>query len=242
VLIYLQITGIFLAAGFIQGVTGFGSALVAIPLLTLFLDIKTAIPLCALNGLVITILLTVRLQDHIDRQKILPLLFGSLPGIAVGAFFLKKADPVLMKILLGCLLVAYGCYRLLGRPGAGGKKIDYRWSYAAGFVTGLIGGAFAAGGPPVIIYTTLTGWSKDVIKATLSGFFLASTLFIVAAHALTGLTTVPVLSYFAVAMPGVLIGVLAGAELCDRVDTDNYLRLLFLCLLGLGIMMLAASF
>lgn len=241
-LIYLQIAGIFLAAGFTQGITGFGSALVAIPLLTFFLDIKTAIPLCALNGLLITLVLTLRLQNHIDRRKILPLLFGSLPGIVVGAFFLKKADPDLMKVLIGCLLIAYGCYRLLERPRASLRKIDSRWSYAAGFVTGLIGGAFSAGGPPVIIYTTLTGWSKDDIKATLSGFFLASSIFIVIAHSVNGLTTIPVFSYFAITAPGVLIGVLVGAELYDRFNTDNYLRLLFISLLALGIMMLAVSF
>ena len=45
---------IFLLAGGVQGVTGFGSALVAIPLLSLVMDVKQAVPLAILNGLVVT--------------------------------------------------------------------------------------------------------------------------------------------------------------------------------------------
>lgn len=60
---------VFLLAGFIQGMTGFGSALVAIPLLSLFLDIKSAVPLCMLNSLVITSFLALKMRKHLDRKK-----------------------------------------------------------------------------------------------------------------------------------------------------------------------------
>jgi hypothetical protein len=237
---YLLIAGIFVAAGFTQGFTGFGSALVALPLLVLFIDIKTAIPLCSLNGLLITGFLALRLRRHIDRKKIAPLLVGSLPGIFIGASLLKKADPGLMKILLSGLLISYALYRLLGKNRAALRPHPF-WSYVAGFATGIIGSAFSAGGPPVIIYTTLTGWRKNEIKATLSGFFLVSTMFIVVAHAVNGLTTGPVLISFAAAAPGVLVGVISGSKLYDRVDSEEYLRLLYFCLLALGLMMLTTS-
>ncbi|WP_456384925.1 TSUP family transporter, partial [Desulfolithobacter sp.] len=56
---------VFLAAGFVQGLTGFGSALVAIPLLSLLMDVKTAVPLCTLNGMIITMYLGWRLRNHL---------------------------------------------------------------------------------------------------------------------------------------------------------------------------------
>ena len=69
-LVYFLIALIFLAAGFVQGISGFGSALVAMPLLALVVDVKTAVPLCVLNGLLITLFLTLRLKAHINWRKI----------------------------------------------------------------------------------------------------------------------------------------------------------------------------
>lgn len=236
---YALIFFIFLAAGFIQGMAGFGSALVAIPLLSLFIDIKAAIPLCTLHGLLITGFLSLHLKDHMDRKKILPLLLGSLPGIVAGVIFLKRADPGLMKTLMGGMIFFYGLYRLAGRPQP--RKMHRRWSYVAGFATGAIGSAFSAGGPPAIIYTTLTGWHKDEIKATLSGFFFAGSLLIAAAHAINGLTTSAVLRYFGISAPGVFMGVIMGSALYDRMHTESYLNLLFYILMALGIMMIQTT-
>ncbi|MCJ7602219.1 MAG: sulfite exporter TauE/SafE family protein, partial [Desulfobulbaceae bacterium] len=128
---------IFLAAGFTQGVSGFGSALVAMPLLLLFIDAKTAVPLCMLNGLIITAFLSLQLRRHVDWRKISPLLIGCMPGIYVGARFLKEADSNLIKLLLGVMLVSYALYNMFCklRP----RRIAPFWPYIAGFFTGVIG-------------------------------------------------------------------------------------------------------
>ena len=60
---------IFFFAGLLQGLTGFGSALLAIPLLSLLMDIKAAVPLCMLNGLVLTCYLSLHLRTHLDRKR-----------------------------------------------------------------------------------------------------------------------------------------------------------------------------
>ena len=134
--IYLFLFLIFLIAGFTQGVTGFGFGLVAIPLLSLFIDIKTAVPLCSLLGILITAYLSLRLRKHIDRRKILPLLFGSIPGVAAGTLVLKKAPTTLLSLLMGVMLVAYSLYRLTVRQQP--HNIDEKWAYVAGFFTGAI--------------------------------------------------------------------------------------------------------
>ncbi|MEJ2690257.1 MAG: sulfite exporter TauE/SafE family protein, partial [Deltaproteobacteria bacterium] len=80
---------VFMLAAFTQGVTGFGSALVAVPLLSLFMDIRTVVPLSILYGLIVTLFLTYRMRRHVDRKRLLPLIIGCLPGIAVGCSLLK---------------------------------------------------------------------------------------------------------------------------------------------------------
>jgi len=234
--VYFSLFLIFLVAGFTQGVTGFGFGLLAIPLLSLFIDIKTAVPLCSLLGILITGFLSLRLRKHIDRRKILPLLFGCIPGVAAGTLVLKKTPTGLLSLLMGVMLIAYVLYRLAGRQQP--RAIHPRWAYVAGFFTGAISSAFSAGGPPTIIYATLRGWDKDEIKATLSGFFLTGGLTVVTAHALTGLTTRLVLHYFLLSAPVVIGGVVVGSLLYDRIDTTAYLKLLHYLLLAMGVLMI----
>lgn len=230
---------IFFVAGFVQGLSGFGSALIAMPFLTLLVDVKVAIPLCVLNSLLITAFLSFQLRNYLEREKIWPLLIGCLPGVCIGVIFLKKADDATIKALLGGMIIVYALYGFLFRPPHG--KIANGWSYLAGFCTGVIGGAFSAGGPPVIIYTSLTDWSKDQIKATLSGFFLLTSIAIALAHVAAGLTSFETLRYFSVSFLFVLAGVFLGASRYDRVDREKYIRIILGVLLILGILMLLSA-
>jgi hypothetical protein len=70
--LYLAIAAISFLAGLVQGLTGFGSALVAMPLFLLFLDARTAVPLSILNGLIITVYLCLQLKRHLDLEKNFP--------------------------------------------------------------------------------------------------------------------------------------------------------------------------
>ena len=227
---------IFLLAGFVQGLTGFGSALVAIPLLSLIIDIKTAVPLCMLNGLIITSYLAFKLRHHLDRDKIFPLLIGSLPGIAVGVSLLKQVDASYIRYGIGALLIIYSLFNLIfsPRPLNPGKT----WGYLAGFLTGTIGAAFSAGGPPAIIYTTLTSWKKEEIKATLTGFFATTGLITVIVHAASGITTLTTVNIFAVTAPFVLIGTTLGSQVSGRINRRTYLQLIYCFLIVMGIMMM----
>ncbi len=227
---------VFLLAGFVQGLTGFGSALVAIPLLSLFIDIKTAVPLCMLNGLIITSYLSVKLRKHLDWKKIQPLLIGSLAGIPVGITFLKQVDSSIIQMAIGCLLISYSLFNLIfsPRPLNPGKK----WGCLAGFFTGAIGAAFSAGGPPAIIYTTLTSWKKDEIKATLTGFFVVSGTITVLVHWSSGITTLSTVRLLAGTAPAVLLGTSLGVLLSARINKKNYLRIIYSFLILMGSMML----
>jgi len=231
----ILISSIFFLAGIVQGISGFGSALIAMPLLTLFIDVKTAVPLCILHSVLMTSYLSLKMKSHLEKKKILPLLLGSLPGIYFGVTFLKNVDSDVIKLLLGILIVAYSMYSYFLRPQP--KTLHKAWAYIAGFGTGFIGSAFSAGGPPTIIYTTLTGWSKDYIKATLTGFFLISAIITAVVHAATGLTTALVIKYFLISSAFVLIGVYAGTKLYNRVSTEVYIKVILILLVILGGMM-----
>ncbi len=226
---------IFLVAGFVQGLTGFGSALVAIPLLSFLFDIKTSVPLCMLNGVLLTTYLACSLYRYFDVKKILPLLIGALPGIFIGVYLLKNIDGTFIRFGIGILIIGYSLYNLRVKPQPLNPGII--WGYIAGFMTGAIGGAFSAGGPPAIIYTTLTSWKKEEIKATLTGFFVVNGYITALAHAIMGITTMTTVHIFAFTAPFVLIGTWLGAKISGRINRATYLKVVYYVLLVMGIMM-----
>lgn len=226
---------VFLLAGFVQGLTSFGAGLVAIPLLTLVIDIKLAVGLCILLGMIINTTLAVRLRSHLDRKKILPLFTGSLPGVLLGSICFKHVDPALLKHFLGAVLVSYSLYSLAFRPKPLG--LSNRWGYVAGFCTGAIASVISAGGPPSIIYATLTGWTKEDMKATLTGFFLINGLYMILVYSIGGLFPPETLRHFLPAAPFVLLGSLLGSRFSGRIRQSTYLRIVYIVLALMGLVM-----
>ncbi len=231
---FLFIGLIFFLAGFIQGMSGFGSALVALPLLTLMLDIKDAIPLCVLVSLVITIHMALGLKKHFHRKKIQPLVIGAIPGVIAGSTLLKMVPSHIIRISLGSFLICYAMYNLVFSPVS--KRLSNKWGYLAGFLSGSIGAAFSAGGPPAIIYASINSWSKDEIKATLTGFFLFNSVIVAIAHAVSGLTTMPLVLDFLFAVPFVIVGTKIGTFCYSHIQQEVYLKIIFLSLIFMGIM------
>jgi hypothetical protein len=227
---------IFLLAGFVQGITGFGSALVAIPLLSLIIDIKSAVPLCILNSLVITTYLSLKMRRDLDKKKILPLCIAAVPGIILGSTLLKHMNSDIIRLWLGILLIAYSLHSLFSTPKP--RKLHTAWSYLTGFSSGAIGAAFSAGGPPAIIYTALNDWKKDTIKATLSGFFLFNSYLIATVHAISGLTTIEIFTHFMISAPFVLLGTVLGTICYGRIPHKLYMKIIFAFLTLMGIMMI----
>jgi uncharacterized membrane protein YfcA len=151
--IYLFLGIVAFCAGFVQGLSGFGSVLLSLPLLALFLDVKTAIPVVALFGVALTIFLLVQLRQHWDWRKIYRLCLGSIPGAHVGVWFLTRTEAQYIQWTVGAVLISYALYSLLLKPAL--RFTAPVWAYLFGFAAGCLGGAISASGPPVIIYTSL---------------------------------------------------------------------------------------
>lgn len=233
---YFFICLIVFLAGLTQGLSGFGSVLLSLPLLAIFMNIKTVIPLVALIGLSVTILLLIQMWKYLDWKKIYPLFLGSLPGIPMGVFFLKVLDKNIIQWILGVILIAYAIYSLFSRSQS--KGIRENWAYIFGFFAGFLGGALSAAGPPVIIYTSLQDWRKNKIKVTLQGFFVVSGAVVVFFHAVSGLTTLSVVRYFLISAPLLILGTYAGSFFYGKISEEGYRRVVLIILALLGAFMI----
>lgn len=233
---YFWVCLILFVAGVTHGISGFGSVLLSIPLLAMVMDIKMVIVLANLAAVSMTTMIFMQLRHQFDRKKIYPLIAGAVPGIVVGVFFLKRLDRGVIHWILGVILIGFSLYSLLFQPS--GKEIRKEWAYPFGFLSGCLGGAFSASGPPVIVYITLQNWSKDQIKVTLQSFFFLSGLLVAFSHALAGLVTFSVIRFYSAGLPVVILGTYLGSFLYGFIREENYRKLILVFLLFLGGLMI----
>jgi len=226
---------IFLAS-FSQGLTGFGFAMTSLPLLSLIIGVKEAVPLSALCGFIVNIYLTYQLKAHIDFSEIKLLVIGSIFGIPLGVFFLSKADEhLVMKILAGIILVfVFLNSTQFIKP----FNIKNKWGIVFGFISGILGSAFNTNGPPVLIYFYLKDWDKFKQKASITGYFIITSVLIVVSHAVSGITTMRVLSHAIYTIPFLFAGLLLGSSLFPKVSTKLYRKIILIFLTVIGFILI----
>ncbi len=239
-MILVYVCTVAFLAGLIQGFSGFGSVLLALPLLALFLDMRTVVPLVSLFGLFLTAVLFIQLRTSIRWDTVRVLVAGSLPGVPAGVFLLKVVQAFVIEGFAGTILIVFSLARLFLKSSR--ELTGKRWGVFFGFLGGCLGGAIGASGPPVIVYTALQPWDKDAIKSTLQAFFLFSGLLVVVLQALTGLVTAPVLRFFAAGFPFLMAGTFTGSFFYGSVRTEGYQRILFVLLVLLGGFMAVKGF
>ena len=236
-LLILPLALITFFAGFTQGLSGFGSILVSLPLLALFLEIKTVIPLVSLFALVINSIIIYKMHKDLRWKDLYPLLLATVLGIPTGVYILKIVPPHILQIALGFILLLFASHALFIRLPQ--KQLSPGWAWLAGFAAGCLGGSLGANGPPIIIYTAIQPWTKNRIKSTLAGYFFVAGIGISSTHALTGLITSLVLKLFFLGLIFLILGVVTGMFCYKRLSEQKYRQFISVLLLTLGIVMLS---
>mgnify|MGYP001031073574 CR=1 FL=1 len=232
----MLIVAIVFAAALAQSLTGFGFALIVMPLLTIVLGIRTAAPLVALAALTVYTVNLVRYRRAINVQEVWRLGVASAAGVPVGIWLLSTADEDLVMRMLGIILVAYAGYSLL-QPGSR-RALARGWVYPAGFLAGCLGGAYNTPGPPVIVYGSLRQWPRNEFRAVLQALFLLNALLVVASHAVAKHLTEQVFVYYLYAVPALAVGILIGSVVDSRIDQRQFRKLVTAMILVLGLALL----
>lgn len=226
---------VFLAA-LVQGVLGFGGALIAMPLLVTIVGIQTAAPAFALVSILATLLNAIHWRAYATPRDLVQLIVPAVIGIPIGVLVLARVDADVVTRLLGAILILYAGFNLLGR--ALPPLRSRNWAYLAGFSSGVLSGAFNTGGPPVIVFANARGWSAEQFRANLQTYFLLTSLFLVASHAVTGHLTPVVLRTALLAIPALLVGQFLGLRLCRYINPTLFRRVVLFFLLLLGAQLL----
>ena len=234
----ILVLGGALAGGFVNGLTGFGTALTALPPWLLAVEPVVAAQLasaCSVAGHVTTMGL---IRHVIDWRRSAPMLLAGLAGVPIGTWVLPWLSIPTFKLAVGAIILAY-CSVLFAagriRIAAGGK----RTVILIGFVSGILGGIAGLSGALPTMWAALKGWPKEERRVFLQIFnFTILTAMMVVSIA-QGLVGRRFLEAMVIALPGTLIGARIGSFAYRRLDDRGYDRIvLFLLLLsGLGLVL-----
>jgi uncharacterized membrane protein YfcA len=217
----------------IFGITGFGSALVTIPLATHFVPLQFALALFALADLVSAMRIGLENPKNAVRAEWTRLVPMILAGTALGVTVLVNLPRAAGMALLGVFVFSYAAYSLVKRGAS--SAISPRWAWPAGLAGGLTSTLFGAGGPPYAIYLSQRALTKEQFRATMGFATMTSIGLRVVAFLLTGVLldrAVWLTALFVI--PAVLLGLFAARTVFVRVSREMLMRAVSVLLLVTG--------
>lgn len=231
----ISLVAIFFIAAILQTLSGFGFAVITMPLVCLVLDWRTAAPLVAMVALTLYTINIVRYRHAVNWREVARLGIASAIGVPLGVWALVNANESLVKTLLGAILIGYALYALV-RPGST-RAISRHWAVPAGLLSGCLGGAYNTPGPPLIVYASLRQWGRDEFRASLQTLFFISGALTTASHFVVSNVTPLTLRLYALVVPALALGLATGMWLDRRVDQERFRVIVTAMILVLGVLL-----
>ncbi|PHR26206.1 MAG: hypothetical protein COA36_12715 [Desulfotalea sp.] len=220
--------------GFVNGVAGFGAAMIAMPLIAPFIDISVAVPSCLLIVLTLNCHVGWTFRKYIEWHYVKGIFIGAIPGVILSVFALEYLSEQMLKIAMGVFIILYALWSLFADKG-GPRSISPLWGYLSGLMSATLGMAFGFNGPPLAAYIAYSGCPARAVKGLLGAGFIITGVFIVAAKGLTGQIDSKVMLIYLVATPAVLLGSMLGIRVSSALNEYSYRKILFVSLVAMGV-------
>ncbi|MBR0717560.1 sulfite exporter TauE/SafE family protein [Bradyrhizobium liaoningense] len=212
--IAMAICAIAFVAGTARGFSGFGAALIFMPLASSVAAPRLVAALLLVIDFVAAAPLLPDAWRKADRKATAVIVMGALIGVPIGTYFLSVLDPVTTRWIISCFVAALLALLLSGWRYRGK---DHAWlSVGIGGLSGFCSGLAQTGGPPIVGYWLGRPIAATVARANILLFFGASDVFSMISYAATGLITRDSLLLSLVVGPVYAIGVAFGASLFGR--------------------------
>ncbi|MEJ2768354.1 sulfite exporter TauE/SafE family protein [Mycetohabitans sp. B46] len=223
------------------GMTGFGTALVASPLLAHFIPVSHIVPLLALLDFCAATTNVVRDGRKAELDELKRLVPLMVAGSGIGAVILLATKPDLLLLLLGIFVMGYAAYSLSGyRPMTQLRS----WSSVPfGLVGGIFSALFGSGGFIYAIYLQGRLENKEHIRVTQTTLIGLSTLTRLVMFLAAGVYANRSLLLLAVLLaPGMLAGVWMGRHITLKLSREQFVKLVNSVILVSGVFLLVRYF
>ena len=229
----LVLIPIAFAGALVFGLTGFGSALVTMPLATHFVPLQFALALYALCDLSSALRIGFENPRNAVKAEWVRLVPMILLGTALDMTVLVSLPRAAGMAALGTFVFGYALYSMFRHES--NRIIAAGWAWVAGLAGGITSTQFGAGGPPYAIYLSQRGLTKEQFRATMGFATLTSISIRVVAFLLTGLLLEPRVWLVALgAVPAAMLGIVVARRMYLKISREQLLRMVAAVLLVTG--------
>jgi uncharacterized membrane protein YfcA len=224
------------------GLTGFGSTIIAVPLLAQIVPLKFAVPLMLLLDVVFGLFTGFRFRKQAHYREVGILIPFILAGMLVGVALLVKLDERILLGALGLFALGYGIYCLVQPRTA--ERISRGWAAPLGTVGGAFSAMFGSGGALYIVYLAGRIHEKSELRATIVSVVVLSALPRLILFGYTGLLTQSgMLTAWALLLPVGILGFWLGNRLHHVLPGPRVVRLVYglLVMSGLSLLLRVAA-
>lgn len=221
-----------LLAGVVRGFTGFGSALVYLPVAAIFLPPTWVIASMIVFSMFGPLPLMPRALREANMAEVARLALAGVVGIPIGVYLLTKLEPEAFRWLVsGVAVVTLG---LLASGWRYSGRVTPALGVATGFVSGILGGFIGLAGPPVILLYLSGRRAVSEIRAVILLFLFTTDVVVMITFLLRDLITLEAFLIGLMLVPSYMIGGLIGQKLFDPAREKLFRGLAY------GIILLAA--
>jgi uncharacterized protein len=210
----LAICTIAFVSGTSRGFSGFGSALIFMPLASSLAAPRLVAALLLVIDFVAAAPLVPNAWKHADRKATAIMVAGALVGVPIGTWFLSRLDPVTTRWIISGFVTALLALLISGWRYRG--KDHAVISIGVGGLSGFCSGLAQTGGPPIVGYWLGRPIASNIARANILLFFGASDFFSLVSYSVTGLITLESIRFSLLIGPIYGIGVGFGASLFGR--------------------------
>lgn len=224
---------VVLLSHFIEGITGFGCTVLAMPFAILLLGITVAKPTLTILAFLFCLYVVAISYKDILWNEYFKIIFFMVLGLPIGIWLFNKLPEATSKKILAIFMIIIalrGLYLSFIKQ-TKGKKINSKILNFIIFLAGCIHGAFTSGGPLLIIYATNALPKKENFRATLCMIWVTLNSVILLQSSIQGAITPNVLKLTLEVIPFLILGAVFGNKSHHKIKENDFIKLVYIVLL-----------
>lgn len=232
----IALSVIIFIASVVRGFTGFGLALVAVPLIQFIMPVSNTAVFIAIINMIFSIMYYRRSREIVRDQPLGRMAVWTGIGVGAGALVLKYVNPAYIQLVWGMLII------FIVIALARGVNFSIRSEASAMTMSGLFGGLLAGAtgitGPPVAIILSAQKTPKEKFNAVISVFILFAVSYALIFYLVSGLVTGETALLALCSVPALLAGLRTGDILVSRISQKTFTSVVYVVLIIMGVITL----
>lgn len=220
-------------AGLVRGFSGFGAAMISIPLLSLLFGPQVALATLTTMEMPAQLQLLRMSRREADWKQAAPMALGGIVALPLGTWILVSIDQDLLRQAISVIVLLLVALLASGYRHTVPRRLGL--DIAVGGVAGFLNGSTGLGGPPIIFYLLSGPYAPTAVRANITAFFQIGFVFVVASYFWFGVLTPERMLLGALMAPFYMAGIWGGGKLFHLASERTFRRIAYILLSVIGV-------